>query len=285
MINRREFVSGVAAAGLASRCFADDHLSKLDVGLELYSLRDDMAHDLPGTLARVRQMGFDHVEVPNLYGLTAPDFRRALDQAGLKATAMVARYDDLQTNLAGVVGNLDALGARWAILPWIPHGDRFERGDVDRSTKDMNSWGAALIKAGYKFCYHPHGYEFQPAPEGTLFDALAIATDRDAVKFQLDTFWIVWPGQDCVELMKRYPGRFRMLHLKDLRRGIKTGDLSGSAPVIDSVVLGDGVVPWVDVLTVAREQHCEDYFIEDESPNAAEQIPQSVRYLRKMGVI
>ena len=280
MIARREILTGLSATALTLRLFALDRRPKLDVGLELYSLREDMKCDIPGTLARVRQMGFDHVEVPSLYGLTAPEFRRALDQAGLKATAVVSSYEDLQTNLSNVQRNLDTLGARWALLGWIPHGKDFERSDVDRSSKDMNIWAAALARSGYKFAYHPHGYEFHPTPEGTLFDALANATDPVTVKFELDTFWIVWPGQDCVDLMKRYSTRFRLLHLKDLRRGVKTGDLSGFAPATDSVAIGEGVVPWKEVLAIAREQHFEDYFIEDESPTAAQQIPRSLHFLR-----
>jgi sugar phosphate isomerase/epimerase len=85
---------------------------RIDVGLELYSLRDDMKRDVPRTLERVRQMGFDHVEVPSLYGLSTAEFRRALDKAGLKATAFVAPYDDLKNNLAGAQRNLETLGVR-----------------------------------------------------------------------------------------------------------------------------------------------------------------------------
>jgi sugar phosphate isomerase/epimerase len=285
MINRREFVTGLAAVGLTSNLSANDHGSRINVGLELYSLREDMKRDVQGTLARVRQMGFDHVEVPNLYGLTALEFRRALDRAGLKATAMVASYKDLQTSLSNVQRDLEALGARWALLGWIPHDKEFGRADAERSSRDMNAWGAALAGSGHTFAYHPHGYEFHPSPEGTLFDVMAASTDPKTVKFELDTFWIVWPGQDCVKLMKRYPTRFRLLHLKDLRRGVKTGDLSGHAPVTDSVVLGEGIVPWNDVLAVARELNFEDYYIEDESPDAAQQIPLSLHFLRKMNVI
>lgn len=285
MISRRAFVTGFAAAGIASRSFAGGHGPKIDVGLELYSLREDMKRDVPGTLARVRQMGFDHVEVPGLYGLTALEFRRALDRAGLKATAMVASYEDLKSNLSNVQRDLEALGARWALLGWIPHEKDFARTDAERSSKDMNAWAPALAKSGYRFAYHPHGYEFRPAPEGTLFDVMAKATDPATVKFELDTFWIVWPGHDCVKLMRKYPTRFRLLHLKDLRKGVKTGDLSGLAPESDSVAIGDGVVPWTDVLAVAREQHFEDYFIEDESSDAAGQIPSSISYLKAEGFI
>jgi sugar phosphate isomerase/epimerase len=283
MMTRREFAMGVAA-GLASQLCAAGPWSKLDVGLELYSLRADMKRDIPGTLARVRQMGFHHVEVPSLYGLAAPEFRRALDKEGLKATALVTPYEDLKNNMAGVQHNLEALGTRWALLPWISHGDKFERADVERSSRDMNACGAALTRAGYRFAYHLHGYEFQPAPEGTLFDTLAKATDPDTVKFELDTFWIVWPGQDCVALLRRYPQRFRLLHLKDLRKGVQTGDLHGQAPEAYSVAVGEGVVPWKAVLDVAREQQVELYYLEDESPDAAQQIPRSLRFLREMEV-
>jgi sugar phosphate isomerase/epimerase len=129
----------------------------------------------------------------------------------------------------------------------IAHGDKFERADANLAAKDMNAWSKALNGAGYKFAYHVHGYEFQPAAEGTLLDVTAQATDAETVKFQLDTFWIVWPGQDCVALMRRFPMRFRLLHLKDMRKGV-TGDLTGHAPVDNSVVAGDGVVPWKQVL-------------------------------------
>jgi sugar phosphate isomerase/epimerase len=284
MITRRQAMTGLVAASLGSSLLGMRDARKIDVGLELYSLRDDMKRDVPGTLKRVRQMGFDHVEVPGLYGLSAADFRRALDDAGLKATAFVAPYDQLQNNLADVEANLKTLGARLALLPWINHRDKFERDDAKRAAKDMNAWSKALHGAGYKFAYHVHGYEFQPSAEGTLLDLMVQTTDAETVKFQLDTFWIVWPGQDCVALMKRYPTRFRILHLKDLRKGVK-GDLAGQAPVDNSVVLGDGVVPWKQVLDVAREQQVEDYFIEDESTKAAEQIPLSLAYLRKLQVI
>ena len=279
MINRREFVTGLAAVGLTSNLSANDHGSRINVGLELYSLREDMKRDVQGTLARVRQMGFDHVEVPNLYGLTALEFRRALDRAGLKATAMVASYKDLQTSLSNVQRDLEALGARWALLGWIPHDKEFGRADAERSSRDMNAWGAALAGSGHTFAYHPHGYEFHPSPEGTLFDVMAASTDPKTVKFELDTFWIVWPGQDCVKLMRRYPGRFRLLHLKDLRKGVPTGDLHGTAPEADSVALGEGVVPFREILTLAKQQGCERYYIEDESSDAAAQIPRSLRFL------
>ena len=212
-MNRRQFaaqlaaVTSLAALPDARGLQAPPPEQSFDVGLELYSLRREMAADLPGTLIRAREMGFREVEVPSYYGLTVAEFRKALDRAALRATALVAQWDVLEKGISSIANDLDVLGASWAILPWIPHEDRFERSDTLEAAKRMNAWAADLEQAGYHFAYHPHGYEFQPAPEGTLFDVLAAKTDA-MVSFEMDTFWIAWPGQDCVRLLNKYPHRF-----------------------------------------------------------------------------
>ena len=283
MMNRRQFAAGLAASGGLAAIRAAHGLQaappeqSFDVGLELYSLRREIAADLTGTLAQVRGMGFRDVEVPQYYGLTATEFRRALDRAQLQASALVAQWDVLEKGIGPVANDLAILGASWAILPWIPHGDRFERSDAQQAADRMNQWAAGFEKAGFHFAYHPHGYEFQPSPEGTLFDLLAAKTDA-SVSFEMDTFWIAWPGQDCVRLLKKYPHRFRLLHLKDLKKGV-SGNLSGSAPDEVSVAVGDGAIPWAEVLGAARQQGCEKYYIEDESPDAINQIPRSLEFL------
>jgi sugar phosphate isomerase/epimerase len=95
----------------------------------------------------------------------------------------------------------------------------------------------------------------------------------------MDTFWIVVPGQDCVKLLEKYPGRWRLMHLKDLRKGAPIGNQQGHADDKDSVPVGEGIIPWDKVLAIARKQGVEDYFIEDESPDAITQVPVSLKYL------
>lgn len=287
MITRRQFAKGFAAAGglsALSRAHAmqtEPPADAFDVGLELFSLRREIAADLTNSLARARGMGFRDVEVPQYYGLTAAQFRKALDRAELQASALVAQWDVLEKGIGPIASDLAVLGASWAILPWIPHRDRFERNDAERAASRMNAWAGEFQEAGFHFAYHPHGYEFEPAPEGTLFDVLAAKTDS-SVSFEMDTFWVAWPGQDCVRLLKKYPHRFRLLHLKDLKKGAGKGDLSGAAPEQDSVAVGDGVIPWAEVLSAARQQGCEKFYIEDESPDAVTQIPRSLDYLRSI---
>ncbi len=281
MTSRREFLAGLAAASVVSGTKAIGEGSRLNIGLEVYSFRADMKRDIPGTLAKARAMGFDHVEMgDDYYGQTPEEFRKSLDAAGLKATSIHFQYDDWKKKgVDGVRRELDVFGAHWACMPWIPHQQAFTRADAERAAADFNTWAAAMAGSGHGFAYHAHGYEFQPAPEGTLFDLLAKSTDPAHVKFQMDTFWIVVPGQDCVKLLEKYPNRWRLMHLKDLRKGAPIGNQQGHADDLDSVPVGEGIIPWDKVLALARKQGVEDYFIEDESPKAMEQVPVSLKYL------
>ena len=253
------------------------------LGLEMYSLRRELVKDLPGTLALVRQFGFEEVEVPNLYGLTSNQFREQLDKAGLHCSAMVAQHDRLSQDLEGVISDARVLNANYVIYSWIPHQNDFSEADCRRGAADMNRWGAALKQAGLDFCYHPHGYEFRPGPGGTLFDLLAAETDRAVVHFQADVFWIAWPGQDPVTILRRYPMRFLLMHLKDIRQGTMLGDLSGHAPPETSVAVGSGMLDIPAILGVAKRIGIKRYYIEDEAPEAASNIPVSLRYLKSLG--
>lgn len=250
------------------------------LGLEIYSLRRELAKDVPGTLARVRRFGFKEVEVPGLYGLTAGEFRTQIDKVGLRCTAMVAQDDQLRRNFETAISDARTLGAQYVILPWIPHpGNDFTAEMCLRAADQMNHWGTDLRKAGLTLCYHPHGFEFRPSPQGTLFDLLVEKTDPAAVQFQADIFWIAWPGQDPAKLLRRYPKRFVLVHLKDLRKESRVGDLSGQAPEEASVALGSGMIDFPAVLRAAKDIRVKRYYIEDEAPEAAANIPVSMRYL------
>lgn len=279
-ISRRFFVFGLGTSFLMGA--QREPAGRL--GLEIYSLRRELAKDLPGTLALVRKYGFRQVEVPGLYGLTAPQFREQLDRTQLECTAMVAQYERLTKDMKGAIRDARTLGANNVILPWIPHQDEFTESDCRRGSADMNRWGQALKQEGLGFWYHPHGYEFRPGPQGTLFDLMAGLTDPASVSFQADVFWIAWPGQDPVKLLRRYPARFVSMHLKDIRRGTKLGDLSGHAPEESSVAIGSGLLDFPSIVREAKKIGIRWYYIEDEAPEAAANIPAGLRYLRPLGL-
>ena len=275
-LSRRSLIFAMGASALA------DSGVPGPLGLELYSLRREIAKDLPGTLAFTRRLGFTDVEVPQLYGLPANKFRSELDKAELECSAMVAPEARIRTGLASVADDAHTLGAGYVIYPWIAHSaSGFQRDDCLRATEDFNRWGEQLKTARLQFCYHPHGYEFAPSPQGTLLDTLIQQTHPETVQYQMDVFWIAWPGQDPVHYLRKYRDRFTLMHLKDLRKGIK-GNQTGQAPEDASVPVGTGSIDFRAVLETARTVGVKRFYIEDESSEAPKQIPQSLQYLRSL---
>ena len=285
MMDRREFVGAAIGAGVATAAGGWDRAvarAALRVGLELYSVRNQLDRDVAGTLAMVRKMGFTEVEVAMLHGLSAEKFAAALKSAGLKASSMAGGYEDLQGKLDLVKERAKAFSAKWVVLAWIPHSGEFTVELAKRVAGEMNEWGESLAKSGMRLAYHPHGYEFRPAAVGSAFDVLLKETNPKSVFFEVDTFWAEVAGQNSAQLIARLGRRVRLLHLKDLRKGAKTGIFTGAAADEDSVALGDGMIDWRGVLSAARKAGVEKYFIEDESPAVEKQVPTSLEFLARM---
>lgn len=166
---------------------------------------------------------------------------------------------------------------------WIPHEDRgnFSKTDADRAIKIFNEAGKVLKENGLTFCYHPHGYEFQPYQDGTLLDYIIQQTNPEDVSFEMDIFWVQFGGGDPVALLKKYGNRWKLLHLKDMQKGIQK-DLTGGTNVEYNVPLGTGQLDMVGILKEARKIGVAHYFIEDESSSVVTQVPQSIAYLRSL---
>jgi len=256
------------------------------VALQLYSLRDSFEKEgVPATLAKVRAMGFSHVELAGTYGLTREAFKAALDEAGLTPVSMHADINALLADPAPIVSDAKFFGIEYVGNAWFPHEGTFDADDAARAIDAFNTVGRALQAEGLTFFYHAHGLEFAPAdgPDGgTLFDAIVAETDPDAVKFQLDIFWAYHGSADPVALIRRYPDRFVSTHLKDMKPGTAK-DFSGSAPDDSSVALGSGEVPVAAVLEAARDSSIEWHIIEEESPEPERHIPDGLAYLKTLG--
>jgi sugar phosphate isomerase/epimerase len=251
------------------------------IGLELYSLRAEFAKDLPATLDKVRSFGFKNVELAGTYNLAPGQFKEMLVARGLKPISSHFPYERLRDDAEGVAKDAKALSLQYAGCAWIPHTGDFDEKTCREAAAVFNRAGEALAKQGLKFFYHTHGYEFQPYSQGTLFDLLMAETKPEFVRYQMDIFWIVHPGQDPVKLLEKYGSRFELMHLKDMKKGTK-GDLTGHSDVTNDVTLGTGQIDLPAILKAAKRAGVKWYFIEDESPTAAQQIPQSLRYLEQV---
>ena len=263
-------------------CLAADSASPggtKPVGLQLYSLRDQFAKDVPGTLAEVKSWGVKNVELAGTYNLTPEQFRAQLDTNGLRAVSGHFPFERFRDDVEGIARDAKALGLKYVGCAWIPHTDPFDEKTCRAAIEVFNQAGEALAKQGLHFFYHVHGYEFQPAADGTLFEMLLAGTNPNFVNYEMDVFWIVHPGQDPVKLLEKYPGRWQLLHVKGMRDGTPTGLLTGHTEVTNDVALGTGKIDYAPILAAARKAGVKWYFVEDESPVSEQQIPQSLHYL------
>lgn len=251
------------------------------IGLQLYSLRQQFAKDVPATLDRVQNFGFKYVELAGTYDVAPAKFKEELEARGLKAISGHFSYDRCRDNIEDVAREAEELGLEYVGCAWIPHDGAFDEATCREAAAVFNRAGEALAKHKLKFFYHTHGYEFVPYRNGTLFDLLMAETKPDYVRFQMDVFWIVQPGQDPVRLLKQYGRRFELMHLKDMKRGT-TSDFTGHSDVSNDVPLGTGVIDLQAVLRAAKKSGVKWYFLEDESPAVVDQIPLSLRFLQQL---
>lgn len=250
------------------------------VGLQLYSLRDQLKQQGAAALDFVKGQGFVEVEIglESHYGLTAEAMKAALDARGLKPIAAHASLDFLLNQTDKAVAEAQRFGLRYVGVAWAPHKKPLDEQQVLKIAEGFNQAGKLLKAHGLQFFYHNHGFEFVPYKDGTLFDLLVQKTDPDLVKFEMDVLWTLHPGQDPVALLKKYPDRWALMHLKDLRKGVK-GDFSGGTPLTNDVALGSGQADYPAILKTAQELGVKHYFIEDESPVVLQQIPASLKFL------
>lgn len=252
-------------------------------GLQLYSLRDmQKAQGVEATLDKAAALGFKYVEVADLGKFSPAEFKQQLDRRGLVPIGRHFPFEQLRDNVEGVARDAKALGLPYVGCAWIPHQDPFTAKQCRAAAAVFNRAGAALAKHGIKFYYHDHGYEFQPYENGTLFDLLVRETDPKTVYFQMDVLWTVLPGQDPVRLLEKYPDRWLLMHLKDLKKGVPTGSLTGGTALTNDVTLGTGQVQWPALFQAAQKAGVKYYFIEDESPTVLQQIPNSLRFLESL---
>jgi sugar phosphate isomerase/epimerase len=292
MITRREALTTLAAAAGVSAISPRAALAQRDlrttlngpVGLQLWSLREYLPKDLKGTLAKVRALGFREVEGAGLWKHTVADLRAALDAAGLRCQSTHLPFERLRDAAPAALAEAKALGATWAVCPWIPHKGEFTRETALTTAEAFNRFGRAAEEAGLRFAYHCHGYEFVPAPEGTLFDVLAGATDPARVAFQVDVFHTFHGGGDPASVITRYKGRVPSLHLKDLKKGVAIKAGTAIAPPEEDVPVGSGQVDMAAVLKAARDAGTSLYYIEDESRDPLASIPQSLKWLESVRI-
>ncbi|MEB2774209.1 sugar phosphate isomerase/epimerase [Algoriphagus sp. D3-2-R+10] len=251
-------------------------------GMVSYTYRNSLSKDLPATLDTLQAMGITDMEFSSLFGHTASEIKNELDKRGMHCSSFGVGYKDLMEKTVTVGENAKTLGAEFVRVAWIPHDGAFTLADAEQTISDFNAVGKVLKEDyGLTFCYHNHGYEFEPHGDGTLFDLIIQETNPEYVSFEMDILWTFFPGADPVALLTKYGDRFKLMHMKDLKKGV-VGNMSGGTPTENDVTLGTGQLDLPAIIKAAKKAGVQHFYLEDESPIYYQQIPKSIAYLNSL---
>jgi sugar phosphate isomerase/epimerase len=289
-MNRRTFLetaSTVTAATLLTSRMgwaAGDH--KIDkVGLQLYTVRDRMKDDFDGTIAKVAQIGYKEVEFAGYFGRTGQQVRAACDKNGLAAVATHVQYDELDDKFPAVVETSKTIGLEYIVCPWIPEELRKSPDIWKQAAAKFNHCGELSKKAGMQFAYHNHWFEFLPVDGKLPYDQLLKECDGNLVKMEMDLCWITAAGGDPLKYFNLYPGRFPLVHVKDLKTlpRITAGGAQNYGDTVDLTEVGSGLIDWKRIFAQSEKAGIKHYIVEHDHPKQPfDSIAKSYDYLNKL---
>jgi sugar phosphate isomerase/epimerase len=273
--------SAVAAAAVLG---ADRLAAKtlgLPIGLQLYSVRELLPKDFDGTLKAVHDAGYTEVEAAGYYNRTAPDFRHAMDQAGLRCISTHHPLAPLKAHTDELIEYGHNLGLEYIVCPSPMHRDPAAHGpltleDWHFTAEELNHIGEKVKAAGMSFGYHNHTPEFGTEGGVTFYDELLRLTDPKFVFFEMDCGWVAAAGRNPIDYLRKSPERFPLLHIKDM-----THKPDGTW---DSTVMGEGTVDYKPILRAAKG--LKNYFIEQEefTRDPIESLRADADYMRKLNL-
>ena len=289
LLNRRSFLvcAGVGAATTAaasSRLFAQQHRIER-LGMQLYTVRDAMAKDFDGTLAKVAALGYKEVEFAGYFNKSPQEVKAALAKNGLTSPSTHIGYDLLTDKFPQVIEDSRTIGHSFIVNPWIDDAIRNQPGAWKRAADVFNRAGEMASKAGLQFAYHNHHFEFVPVEGQAPLDLILKTCDPALVKIELDLCWTAAAGQDPVTWFQKYPGRFPMVHVKGLKRIVPDAAKWVTAPPIKELLpdvtdVGPGPIDWARIFSHAKEAGIQHYFVEHDQPASPfDSLAASAKYL------
>jgi len=275
------FICFFIAAACISYSFAQDGkpLFAHAIGVQAYTYRNSFSGGVAAVLDSVKALGITEMEGPNPKNVSPEEFKKMLDDRGISMPSIGIDYNSIVKDPDAAIKLAKVFGSKFIMVAWIPHGKTFTIDDAKKAVDDFNRVGKILKENGITFCYHDHGYEFGPYEDGTLFDYIVKNTDPKYVSFEMDLMWTFHGGADPAKLLYKYKGRWKMVHLKDIRKGVDN-DLTGGTDTHNDVAVGTGQLNYPEIIKAAKAVGIKHYFIEDESPSHATQIPVTIAYLR-----
>ncbi len=261
-MNRRDFLagSGLAATSLAVTLACSpipEAQRRLDrIGIQLYTVREQMAADATATLERIARIGYDEVEFAGYHDHAPQRLRKLLDDLGINAPSAHISLDGMRSNAAQLIEDARIMGHEYLVLGWLAPPDRETLDHYRRHAELCNRFGEQCRAAGVQFAYHNHEFEFETLEGERPMDLLLAETDADLVKMELDLYWISYAGADPFEYFSRHPGRYPLCHVKDMAADRRMADV------------GAGTIDFAKIFAAGDRAGLEHYFVErDDSPD------------------
>jgi sugar phosphate isomerase/epimerase len=270
MYQRRDFIklSAAIGAGLAlgpmtnglSGC---SPLSKVKVnenfGLQLYTLRDDLPKDPKGVLTQVASFGYKELEGYEgpkgmFWGMSNTEFKKFMDDLGMR---FVASHCNIDADFERKAAEASAIGMKYLIAPYL--GPQKSMDDYKRAAENFNQKGEICRRNGIRFAYHNHDYSFKPINGEMPQDVMMQIASKELVDFEMDIYWVVNAGQDPEAWFRKYPNRFRLVHIKDRQRGV--GDTNKNV----SVAIGTGSINFPQILKTGAQHGVRHFIVEQEA--------------------
>jgi sugar phosphate isomerase/epimerase len=275
-MDRRDFVQTMAGAGLALACGGARRVpsaARIDkIGIQLYTVRDQMKADFEGTLARIAEIGYKEVEFAGYFDHTPDQVRAMLDRHGLSApSSHMAAGDD--AGWKAVFDTAKSVGHEYVVMPWLPEEKRKTLDDWKRIADGFNRAGQMAKDRGIQFAYHNHDFEFPKLDGQVPYDLLLQSTDPQLVQLEIDLYWITKAGQDPLAYFARWPGRVPLVHVKD----------SAGPPEHKMTDVGQGSIDWKRIFAKREQAGIKHFFVEHDSPpQGFQDVAVSYNYLKNL---
>ncbi len=289
-MHRRTFLGKMTvAAFMTSRLVWAASSHKVDrIGLQLYTVRNELKKDFEATIAKVAAIGYKEVEFAGYFGHSPREVRAILDRHDLAAPSTHVGFENLGADWPQILEDAQVIGHHYIVNARIPADVRNQPDSWKRVAENFNRAGEASKKAGIQFAYHNHHFDFVSVGGRLAYNLLLEECDPELVKMEMDLCWIIAAGQDPLAYFRLYPGRFPMVHVKDLqklpsRTASDTGPITREQILPDLTEVGSGVIDWKTIFERSSEAAIKHYFVEHDQPKSPlDSIKTSYQFLRRL---
>jgi sugar phosphate isomerase/epimerase len=288
-LQRREFLKTTSVLTVAGLTFPQWlHAERIkDVGLSLYTVRDDINKDVAGTMKAVSKLGYKFVEgyaneKGHFFGMTPQDFKKLISDLGMRMPSLHVVTGRVQpevkssmaNNWERIVADMASFGVEYIVCPWIHENERRNIDDYKKLAQFLNEKAEYAAKSGVKMAYHAHDFEFLTLDGQTPYDVLLAECDRNLIQFELDLYWVTKGGKDPIEYFEKYPGRFPMFHVKDMDNTDKKSFTE----------VGNGIIDFKRIFKASKKAGVKYYYVEQDhcAGPPLKSIETSIKYLKKM---